>query len=98
MGLKSAAQNLAGLSSAAAVIAVAGRTGVWIVCGLIALGFSLIATLALTGTFGSERSREAAQTVLAILLGRDQPRGVTSTRRKPTAGSACPPGSRRLHS
>jgi hypothetical protein len=51
-------------------------------CSLIALRFSLIALLALTGAFGHEERRVDAQTVLAILLGRDQALSVGSAQRK----------------
>jgi hypothetical protein len=87
MSLKHILLSLGGLSAATATIAADGPIGIGLVCGLIALGFSLIATLALTGTFAEEKRREAAQTVLAILLGREQSPGVGSARQKSARGS-----------
>jgi hypothetical protein len=86
MSLKHTLLTLGGLCTGTATVAVDGPIGVGLVCGLLALGFGLITILALTGTFGQETRREAAQTVLAILLGRDQPRGVGQVRRR-SAGS-----------
>jgi hypothetical protein len=83
MSLKHTLLSLGSLSAATATIAADGPIGVGLVCGLIALAFSLVAVLALTGTFGRETHREDAQTVLAILLGREQSRGAASTGRKP---------------
>jgi len=60
---KQIVSRLAGLSSAVGTVAVSGRIGVLLV-------FGLITVLALTGTFGPRDRREAAQAVLAILLGR----------------------------
>jgi hypothetical protein len=61
--LKRVVPRVAGLVSAAGAIVVSGRIVAF-------LGFGLIAFLALTGVFGRDDHREAAQTVLAILLGR----------------------------
>lgn len=97
MGLKRTLLSLGGLSTTVATIAVAWQIGVWLMCGLIVLCFSLIALLALTGTFGQEKRREDAQIVLAILLGRDQSRGAGSARRK-LAVSSRQPGARHAHS
>jgi hypothetical protein len=58
--LKRVVPRVAGLVSAAGAIVVSGRIVAF-------LGFGLIA---LTGVFGRDDHREAAQTVLAILLGR----------------------------
>jgi hypothetical protein len=58
--LKSFVPRLAGLSG---TVLVAGRLGVLLVLGLIIL-------LAVTGVFGRDRYRDAAQAVLVILLGR----------------------------
>jgi hypothetical protein len=58
--------RLTGLSSAVGAVALYGRI-------VILLTFGLIAILALTGTFGSQRCQQAAQVVLAILLGRTVP-------------------------
>jgi hypothetical protein len=69
--LKRIVPPLGSLSSAAVAVFVGGRTGLWVVCSLLALFFVLIAILALTGTFGCDTTRPNAQTVLAILLGRD---------------------------
>jgi len=78
MSFKPSLLTLGGLSTAIGTIAVGGPIGVGLVCGLIALAFALIAVLALTGTFAEGNRREAAQTVLAILLGRDLPHGPQS--------------------
>jgi hypothetical protein len=78
MHLKHTLLSLGGLSAAGAAIAAGGPIAIGLVCGLIALGFSLIAVLALTGTFAEDKRRVAAQRVLAILLGRDQPHAVDS--------------------
>jgi len=72
--LKHTMLRLGGLSSAAGAIVASGRIGVFFAFGLIALAFILIAFLALTGTFGPQGRREAAQDVLAILLGRNGPK------------------------
>lgn len=90
MSLKHTLLNLGGLSAAIATIAADGPIGIGLVCGLIALGFGLIATLALTGTFADDKRREAAQTVLAILLGREQSPGVSPARQKSAGGSTRP--------
>jgi hypothetical protein len=58
--LKSFVPRLAGMSG---TVLVAGRLGVLLILGLVIL-------LAITGTFGRESHKDAAQTVLAILLGR----------------------------
>lgn len=79
MHIKHTLLSLGGLSAAAATIAAGGPIGIGLVCGLIVLGFSLIAVLALTGTFADDQRRVAAQSVLAILLGRDQPQAIDST-------------------
>jgi hypothetical protein len=84
--------KLGGLSTAIWAIAADGAIGIWIVCGLIVLGFGLIAVLALTGTYAGEERREAAQTVLAILLGRDHPGSADSASRRKLVVSAKPPG------
>jgi hypothetical protein len=61
------------LSVAAAVAASAWISA--IVAGVIGALFLLVAGLAMTGTFGSARVRRDAQTVLAILLGRNHAGG-----------------------
>jgi hypothetical protein len=80
MGFKRTLLSTGGLSTAIATIAAGGSIGVCLVCGLLILGFGLIALLAVTGTFGHGECCENAQAVLAILLGRDQPRRAFSTR------------------
>jgi hypothetical protein len=90
MSLKHTMLSLGGLSAATATIAADGPIGIWLVCGLIALCFSLIATLALVGTFAEDKRREAAQAVLTILLGRERSPGVGSARQKSARGSAQP--------
>lgn len=82
--LRRTAWRVAGLSSAMGALAVSGRIFIY-------LAFGLIATLALTGTFGSPRYQEPAQAVLAILLGRTPPRKPISSRGKPVSR----PGSQR---
>jgi hypothetical protein len=82
--LKRIMGSVAGLSSAVAAITVSGRI-------VIVLVFGLIAVLALTGTFGPDRCRADAKDVLAILLGRNRPRGAGSSRSKLVAR----PGTRR---
>jgi hypothetical protein len=72
--LKHIVLRLGGGLSTAAAIAVIGRPGVFLGFGLIILIFSLIVIVAMTGTFGPDGRREAAQAVLAILLGRDRHR------------------------
>jgi hypothetical protein len=72
--LKNTVLRVGGLSITAGSIAVSGRIGALLVLVLAALVFALIATLALTGTFGTDRHRQAAREVLAILLGRTLPR------------------------
>src|SRR6266516_6130106 len=91
--LKHTVVRLGGLSSAAGAIAVPGRIGLFLAFSLIALAFILIAVLALTGALGAQDNRDDAQTVLAILLGRNQSRGADSPGRKPAARSV-PPGTR----
>lgn len=81
MGLKHVGLSLGLPSVVLAAIAVAGPAAMWLVVGLICVVCILIVVLALTGTFGRVGRREAAQTVLAILLNRDHPRAVGSTRR-----------------
>jgi hypothetical protein len=93
MSLKHLMPRLGGLSSAAVAVIVGGRIGFWLVGGLLALGFALVAFLALTGTFASEKTREAAQIVLAILLGRNRP-GVADGTPPKSAINSLPGGSR----
>jgi hypothetical protein len=90
MSLKHTLLSLGGLSAATATIAADGPIGIGLVCGLIALGFGLVATLALTGTFAEDERREAAQTVLAILFGRERSPGVGSARQKSAGGATRP--------
>ena len=75
---KSFAPRLTGLLLTAGAIAACGQIGVCLVVGLIFLLIALIIVLAITGVFGSDRHKQAAQTVLAILLGRNRPRDVDS--------------------
>src|SRR5260370_37702766 len=83
MSLKHTLLKFGGLSTVIGTVAVDGPIGVELVCGLVALGFCLVAVLDLTGTFAEDKRREAAQTVLAILLGRDRPHSAgLATRRK----------------
>jgi hypothetical protein len=87
--LKRIVGRIVGLSTAVGTIAVSGRI-------VIFLAFALIAILALTGTFGPDRYRDAAQAVLAILLGPTPPRATGSPRSKPAArparaGQVAPP-------
>lgn len=82
MALKRTLLSTGGLGTAIATIATGGWIGVCLVCGLLTLGFSLIALLAVTGTFAHGECCRNAQVVLAILLGRDQPRGAASSRPK----------------
>ena len=84
--------KLGGLSTAIWAIAADGTIGIWLVCGLIGLGFRLIAVLALTGTYAGEERRDAAQTVLAILLGRDHPQSADSASRRKLVVGAKPSG------
>jgi hypothetical protein len=51
MALKRTLLSTGGLGTAIATIAAGGWIGVCLVCGLLSLGFSLIALLAVTGTF-----------------------------------------------
>jgi hypothetical protein len=67
--LKRIVWHVAGVSSVVGAVVVSGPIVIYLV-------FGLIAVLALTGTFGSPRCQEAAQVVLAILLGRTLPQGV----------------------
>jgi hypothetical protein len=71
---KSFAPRLTGLLLTAAAISAFGQIGVFLVVGLMFLLIALIIVLAITGVFGSDRHKQAAQTVLAILLGRNRPR------------------------
>lgn len=73
---KSFAPRLTGLLITAAAITACGQTGAFLVVGLMFLLISLIIVLAITGVFGPDRHKQAAQTVLAILLGRNRPRDV----------------------
>jgi hypothetical protein len=82
MALKRTLLSAGSLGTALATIATGGWIGVCLVCGLLTLGFSLIALLAVTGTFAHGECCQNAQAVLAILLGRDQPRRAASTRPK----------------
>lgn len=86
--------RLGALSAGAGAIAVSRPIRLFLAFGLIALYFNLVAVLALTGTFGAQDKREAAQAVLAILLGRNQPRGFDPPRTEPTVrtGSVDPDG------
>jgi hypothetical protein len=93
MSLKHLVPRLGGLSSAAVAVIVGGRIGFWLVGGLLALGFVLVAFLALTGTFACDKTREAAQIVLAILLGRNRPEVADGTPPK-SAIDSLPGGSR----
>jgi hypothetical protein len=68
--LKNSVLRLGSFSITVGGVAIAGRIGVLLGLVLIALAFVLITVLALVGTFGADRHREAAQKVLAILLGR----------------------------
>ncbi|HEX6521119.1 MAG TPA: hypothetical protein VF070_14100 [Streptosporangiaceae bacterium] len=70
--LMHAVPRLGGLFCVAGVI-TAGRIGIFLAFGLLTVIVALIAVLSLTGTFGRPGTRTAAQTVLAILLGRNQP-------------------------
>jgi hypothetical protein len=72
MGFKRIAARLGGLAASGAALAFAGRIGVFLLFGLIAAALLLVAVIALTGIFGSEPCKTAAQKVLAILLGRHQ--------------------------
>lgn len=71
---KSFAPRITGLLLTAAAITACGQIGVFLVVGLMFLLIALIIVLAITGVFGSDRHKQAAQTVLAILLGRSRPR------------------------
>jgi hypothetical protein len=95
MTLKRALLGLGGLSTVIGTFAASEPIGLEIVCGLIVLGFSLIAVLALTGTFAGEKRREAAQIVLAILLGRETPHSADMATRGKLAISAHQPGAQR---
>jgi hypothetical protein len=66
---KSFAPRITGLLVTAAAITACGQIGVFLVAGLMFLLIALIIVLAITGVFGSDRHKQAAQTVLAILLG-----------------------------
>lgn len=92
MSVRHSLLKLGSLSTAIGTITVGGPLGVGLVCGLIALVFALIAVLALTGTFAEDKRREAAQTVLAILLGRDRPHSTVSAARGKLGLSAESPG------
>jgi hypothetical protein len=71
--LKHAVLRLGTLSFPVGVIAAYGRIGLYAAFGVIGFVLTLIAVLALAGTFGAPDRRKDAQTVLAILLGRNQP-------------------------
>jgi hypothetical protein len=81
--LRNAADRVLGLSAATGAIAVSGRIGIYLAFALILLVFLLIAVLALTSTFGPDRYREAAQKVLAIILGRQWPHDTALPHAKP---------------
>lgn len=85
MAFKRIALGLSGLSAALAAIAATGRVGILLLFSLIAAALLLVIISALTGIFGggAEGRRDAAQTVLAILLGRDQPRRTRPSKQKP---------------
>jgi hypothetical protein len=87
MSLKHIVPSVGSLSSAAVAVVIGGRTGLWLVCGLLVLFFALIAILALTGTFGCDTTRRNAQIVLAILLGRDLVADASDTLRMPTTSA-----------
>jgi len=61
--LRAIVPRAGGMGAVASGIMVAGRLAVL-------LGLGLVIVLALTGTFAQDRYRDAAQTVLMILLGR----------------------------
>jgi hypothetical protein len=69
-----------GLLSVAATVAVSAWVSAIVACVIGAL-FLLVAGLAVTGTFGSTRVRGDAQTVLAILLGRNHAGGTNGGKR-----------------
>jgi hypothetical protein len=85
--LKNTVLRLGGLSIAAGDIVVTGRIGVILGSVLIVLAFTLIAVLALTGTFGTDSRRQDAQAVLAILLGRTWPLEAVSPPSNPVSQS-----------
>jgi hypothetical protein len=80
--LMHAVPRLGGLFCVAGVI-TAGRIGIILAFGLVSVIVALIAVLSLTGTFGRPGTRTAAQTVLAILLGRNQPQRQRALERHP---------------
>ncbi len=77
--------GLSGLSAGLAATAAFGRMGIWLLFTMIATALLLVVISAFTGIFGggAEGRRDAAQTVLAILLGRDQPRRTRPRKQKP---------------
>jgi hypothetical protein len=87
MTLKRFALRLGGLSATLAAIVASGPSGIWLVFGLVATYLLLVVVSVLTGIFGEECRREAAQTVLALLLGRDQP-GEIRARERNAVGQA----------
>jgi hypothetical protein len=96
MALKRILLSTGSLGTAIATIATGGWIGACLVCGLLGLGFTLIALLAVTGTFAHGKYCENAQVVLAILLGREQPRGAASTSPESSTQSNQPDDSHRL--
>jgi hypothetical protein len=83
LGLGHITIGVGGLSTAITAIAISGRIGVVLVASLTGAVLLLIVILAITGTFGSQRCRGDAQTVLAILLGRRRDPGIGQTTRSP---------------
>jgi hypothetical protein len=68
--LKSLLTRLAGLGFTGTSILVAGKLSIALLVGVMGLVAIVVSTVILAGTFGCDRHRDAAQTVLAILLGR----------------------------
>jgi hypothetical protein len=98
--LRHTAIRVTGVSVAIAAIASTGPIGLYLVCGLIYISLGLIITVALVGVFGDRDQRNAAQNVLAQLLGREPPRNPTPPPDKPTlqGGSSPPPAAAGKHS
>ena len=98
--LRHTAIRVTGVSVAIAAIASTGPIGLYLACGLIYISLGLIITVALVGVFGDRDQRNAAQNVLAQLLGREPPRNPDPPPGMPPlqGGSSPPPPAVSKHS